>query len=81
MPRANPKEGEFDLNDQLQSMQDVSCFNMFKKRHKKGKKYHEWKKDMLRNDDSKQMNFLLQQVQRLRKKEDLVVTKKAVPKK
>lgn len=81
VPRPYQKDGEFDINDVLQSMQDVSCYNLFKKRHKKCRKYTEWRKDMLRNDDAKQMDFLTSQIQRLRKKEEFTVSKKAVPRK
>ena len=38
--------GELDLNDELQLMQDLTCFNVYRRRHKKGRKYKEWKKDV-----------------------------------
>ena len=81
VPKPYQKDGEFDMNDQLQAMQDTSCYNLFKKRHKKCKKYNEWKKDMLRDNDTQQMDFLTQQIQRLRKKEEFTVTKRAQPRK
>jgi hypothetical protein len=42
--RKDIKEGgEFDLNDELQMMQEYSCYNIYKKRCKKAKKYKEWR--------------------------------------
>jgi len=52
------KDGDLDLNDELQNMQDISCFNLFKKKTKKGRKYKEWKVDSIRDDDRNQMQFL-----------------------
>ena len=43
--------GELDLNDELQTMNDISCFSLFKKRCKKGRKYKEWKVDAIRDED------------------------------
>jgi hypothetical protein len=43
--------GELDLNDELQSMHDVTCYNIFKKRCKKGRKYKEWRTDAIREED------------------------------
>lgn len=46
------KDAEIDLNDQLQNMQERLCFKLYKKKPKtKNKKYPEWKKDALRNED------------------------------
>ena len=42
---AKEKDGEFDLNDELQNIQELSSYNLFKKRTKKGRKYKEWKMD------------------------------------
>lgn len=39
-------------------MQDFSCHNLFKIKSKKGRRYREWKTDMIRNDDENQMQFL-----------------------
>jgi hypothetical protein len=78
---APKREGEMDLNDELQSMQDLSAFNLFKKRQKKGKKHNEWRKDKIREDDIAQMDFLTKQLQRMRKKEDIVVTRRPVQRK
>ena len=41
-----------DLNDEMQHLHDLSCFNIFKKRVKKGRKYKEWKKDEIRDADT-----------------------------
>jgi hypothetical protein len=51
-------------------MQDLSCFNLYKKRVKKGRKYKEWKKDEIRDSDADQMKFLEKQIHRMRKKEE-----------
>ena len=50
--------GELDLNDELQLKQDIYCFNIYRKRIKKGRKYKEWKKDEIREGDADQMKFL-----------------------
>ena len=42
---------DFDLNDELQNMQDLACWNFFKKKSRKGRKYKEWKIDQLHEDD------------------------------
>lgn len=61
-------------------MQDLCCFNIFRKRVKKGRKYKEWKKDEIRDGDFDQMKFLEKQIHRMRKKEEIQVTRKAVTK-
>lgn len=50
--------GEFDLNDELQTMNDLSCFSIYKKRCKKGRKYKEWRIDAIREEDRNQLQFL-----------------------
>ena len=67
---ASKENGDIDLNDELQQMQDLSCFNLYKKRVKKGRKYKEWKKDEIRDSDADQMKFLEKQIHRMRKKEE-----------
>mgnify|MGYP003337255482 CR=1 FL=1 len=62
--------GELDLNDELQLKQELNCFNIYRKRVKKGRKYKEWKKDEIREGDADQMKFLERQIQRMRKKEE-----------
>ena len=62
--------GELDINDELQTMNDISCFSIFKKRCKKGRKYKEWKVDAIRDEDRNQFAFLEKQLQRMRKKEE-----------
>lgn len=57
-PGANKENGELDLNDELQGMQDFNCFNIFRRKVKKGRKYKEWKKDEIRDGDADQMKFL-----------------------
>jgi hypothetical protein len=54
--------GELDLNDELQTMNDISCFSLFKKRCKKGRKYKEWKVDAIRDEDKNQFLFLEKQL-------------------
>ena len=49
---ASKENGDIDINDELQLMQDLSCFNLYKKRVKKGRKYKEWKKDEIRDSDA-----------------------------
>jgi hypothetical protein len=53
---------DFDLNDEMFYMQDMSCYNIFKVKSKKGRKYREWKTDVIRNDDESQMQFLEKQL-------------------
>ena len=69
-----------DLNDELQRLHDFSCFNLFKKRVKKGRKYKEWKKDEIRETDAEGMKFLEKQIHRMRKKEEHQVHRKNVTK-
>lgn len=64
------ENAEMDLNDELQHLHDLSCFNLFKKRVKKGRKYKEWKKDEIREADAESMKFLEKQMHRMRKKEE-----------
>lgn len=59
-----------DLNDELQNLQDVTCYSVYRKRCKKGRKYKEWKKDEIREGDFDQMKFLEKQIMRMRKKEE-----------
>jgi len=47
-----------DLNDEMQVMQDLNCFNIYRRKVKKGRKYKEWKKDEIRDGDADQMKFL-----------------------
>lgn len=72
--------GELDLNDELQLMQDLNCFNIYRRRVKKGRKYKEWKKDEIRDADGDQMKFLEKQIHRMRKKEENQVQRKTVTK-
>ena len=72
--------GELDLLDELQNMQDFTCYNIFKKKFKKSRKYREWKVDVLRDDDRSQIQFLEKQLMRMRKKEDIVVSRKMATK-
>ena len=55
---SNKENAEMDLNDELQALQDVTCFSVYRKRCKKGRKYKEWKKDEIREGDCDQMKFL-----------------------
>lgn len=49
----NKENAELDLNDELQALQDASCFSIYRKRCKKGRKYKEWRKDeILRADET-----------------------------
>ena len=43
--------GEIDLNDELQIMQDITCFKIYKRRLKKNRRYKEWKKDEILEGD------------------------------
>ena len=45
------EKAEIDFNDELLSMQDMICYNLFKRKGKKARKYKEWKKDELREAD------------------------------
>jgi hypothetical protein len=54
---------------------------LFKIKSKKGRRYREWKTDLVRNDDEDQMQFLEKQLQRMRKKEEIPVSKNKNPKK
>ena len=58
----------------------MACFSIYKKRCKKAKKYKEWKIDAIRDEDKNQLNFLEKQLQRMRKKEENPVGRKAVAK-
>ena len=79
MPYTYPKmEGDLDLNDEMLNFQDMCCYNLFRKKQRKCRKYKEWRKDQLLEDDRNQMEFLERQIQRMRKKEENVVQKKAV---
>ena len=42
---SNKENADMDLNDELQVLQDVTCYSVYRKRCKKGRKYKEWKKD------------------------------------
>lgn len=55
---SNKENAEMDLNDELQALQDVTCYSVYRKRCKKGRKYKEWKKDEIRDSDFDQMKFL-----------------------
>jgi hypothetical protein len=68
--------GELDLNDEMLKLQDITCFNLFKRKLKKMKKNKEWKIDVLRRDDTIQLDFLEKQLTRLRRKEEVPVCKK-----
>ena len=61
-------------------MNDISCFSIYKKRCKKGRKYKEWKIDAIRDADVNQIQFLEKQLQRMRKKEENPVGRKTVAK-
>ena len=61
-------------------MQDFACFNIYKRQQKKGRKYKEWKVDLIRDDDRDHFSFLEKQLMRMRKKEELVVGRKQVTK-
>ena len=61
-------------------MNDISCFSIFRKRCKKGRKYKEWKVDAIRDEDKNQIMFLEKQIQRMRKKEENQVGRKNVAK-
>ena len=67
-----------DINDEFFSMQELSAFNLFRRKAKKGRKYKEWKIDMLLDDDRNQMAFLTKQIQRMRKKEEVPVNRKVI---
>ena len=73
---SNKENAEIDLNDELQNMQDALCFNMFRKRCKKGRKYKEWRRDEILQSDGDSMKFLERQLQRMRKKEENQVSRK-----
>ena len=45
------EKAEIDFNDELMSMQDMICYNLYKRKGKKARKYKEWKKDELREAD------------------------------
>jgi hypothetical protein len=64
---------EFDLNDELFIMQDMQCYELYKRRCKKSKKSQGVKSDMLRDHDRTQQAFLEKQLMRLRKKEEYPV--------
>ncbi len=77
IPTGHHKEnGELDLLDELQNMQDLTCYNLFRKKFKKGRKYREWKVDVMREDDRDQFQFLEKQLMRMRKKEEVPVGRK-----
>ena len=80
LPPTKEKDADFDLNDELQNMQDIACYSIYKKRSKKGRRYKEWKTDAIREDDGNQLKFLEKQLQRMRKKEENPVNRKAVTK-
>ena len=75
---ADKENTEMDLNDELQTMQDMVCFNIFKRKCKTKKRYKEQRKDEIREGDAEQMKFLEKQIMRMRKKEENVVQRKAV---
>ena len=58
MTNGKENKEEFDLNDEIFYMQDRSCYDLFKIKSKKGRRYKEWKTDLVRNDDEDQMQFL-----------------------
>jgi hypothetical protein len=66
LPKLHPKDykdgGELDLNDEIQTMNDIACFSIFKKRCKKGRKHKEWKVDAIRDEDKNQFVFLEKQL-------------------
>jgi len=70
-----------DINDEFFSMQEQSAFNIFKRKAKKGRKYKEWRTDMLLDDDRNQMAYLMKQMSRMRKKEEVPVNRKMITKK
>ena len=56
----------------------MSCFNIYKRRSKKGRRYKEWKLDLIREDDQNQLKFLEKQLLQMRKKEENPVNRKTV---
>ena len=64
------EKAEIDFNDELLSMQDMICYNLFKRKGKKARKYKDWKKDELREADIAQMKFMEKTSMRMRKKEE-----------
>ena len=48
---SHKENAELDLNDELQAMQDSSCFSIYRKRCKKGRKYKEWRQDEIARAD------------------------------
>ena len=75
-----PKD-EFDLNDEMFVMQDMQCYELYRRRCKRTKRQQGVKIDMLRDHDRNQMAFLEKQILRLRKKEENLVSRKLVVKK
>lgn len=71
---------EFDLNDELFVMQDMQCYELYRKRCKKGKKKQGEKADLIRDGDRNQLEYLEKQLLRLRKKEENLVSRKTVAK-
>ena len=57
-------------------MQEMACFNIYRKRCKKGRRYKEWKTDAIREDDMKHFSYLEKQLMRMRKKEEIIVGRK-----
>lgn len=56
IPTGKYKEtGELDLNDELQNIQDLTCYNLYKRKLKRGRKTKEWREDILREDDITQI--------------------------
>ena len=54
-PTSGTGAGDFDLNDELQTMQETACLSVHKRRFKKGKRYREWKADAVREDERTQL--------------------------
>lgn len=61
-------------------MQDRSCFDIYRRRMKKGRRPKEWKVDAIRDADGDQLKFMEKQLQRMRKKEENPVNRKTVTK-
>lgn len=52
-------------------MQEKICKTLFQKKKRKTSINTEWKLDQIRDDDESQMNFLVQNLQKMRKKEEV----------
>lgn len=49
--QVHKENGDLDLNDEMQLLQEKECLSLYQKRTKRSRKYKEWKVDLLRESD------------------------------